>query len=276
MFKQMALVSLTSLVLAGCAQTHMTQTTATPPSSYTTKDLNEQQIQGLLWMQKSAEYRALCFQAFNIAHLRVKQALNSDHSKPLAVVVDIDETVMNNLPYQAWLVGKNQGYSGKTWQQWVNDEQSTAIPGALTFLNYARENGIRIFYITNRSDKVRQATLNNLKQLGFPDANNDHLLMKTTTSNKGPRRDKVRDNYDVAVYMGDNLGDFTQKFDGKSTVQRSQLANQYKAKWGDEYVVLPNPIYGTWDGAVLHYRWGANATQKNELRHQTLNSWHPK
>lgn len=280
MLKQFSIIAFSSLLLSGCAQLSPTdshtQSSQSPASrSYSTKDLNEQQVQALVWMQRSAEYRALCYQAFNIATNQLKKELASDHDKPLAVVVDIDETILDNLPYQAWLVGKNQGYSSKTWQQWVKQNKATAVPGALSFLNFASENGVQVFYVTNRSDKVRQATLTNLKQLGFPNVVNSHLLMKTTSSNKEPRRDQIRAQYDVALYMGDNLGDFSHKFDGKNMQQRQQLADQYRPQWGSKYIMLPNPIYGTWDGATIHYQWGASAATKNKLRKEALHIWQP-
>ncbi|CAG9295567.1 5'-nucleotidase, lipoprotein e(P4) family [Celerinatantimonas diazotrophica] len=280
MLKQLSIIAFSSLILSGCAQLSPTdsQTQSAHPGAsqtYSTKDLNEQQMQALVWMQRSAEYRALCYQAFNVATNQLKKELSSDHDKPLAVVVDIDETILNNSPYQAWLIGKNQGYSSKTWQQWVKQSKAKAIPGALSFLNFASENGVQVFYVTNRAEKVRQATLTNLKQLGFPDVVNSHLLMKTTSSNKGPRRDQIRAHYDVALYMGDNLGDFSHKFDGKSMQQRQQLADQYRPQWGTKYIVLPNPVYGTWDGAAIDYKWGASAATKNKLRKEALRVWHP-
>ncbi|MFM2479239.1 5'-nucleotidase, lipoprotein e(P4) family [Celerinatantimonas sp. MCCC 1A17872] len=280
MLKQLSIIAFSSLILSGCAQlsstdNHVQSSPSQPSSSYSTKDLNEQQMQALVWMQRSAEYRALCYQAFNVASDQLKKELSSDHSKPLAVVVDIDETVLNNLPYQAWLIGKNQGYSSKTWQQWVKQSKATAIPGAVSFLNFASEHGVQVFYITNRAEKVREATLTNLKQLGFPNVVNSHLLMKSTSSDKEPRRNQVRSHYDIALYMGDNLGDFSDKFDAKSMEQRQQLADQYRPQWGTKYIVLPNPIYGTWDGAAIHYQWGESAATKDKLRKQALYIWQP-
>lgn len=274
MIKNLALITGLSVLLSGCANLNQfSQTDHSSKQQITTKDLNQQLMMSVLWVQKSAEYQALCHQAFNIAKLRVNQSLNEDHQKPLAVIVDIDETIFNNSPYEAWLIGKNQGYSSKTWQKWVKEAKAQAIPGSIRFLTYAKEHGVSVFYITNRKEKGRKATLQNLKKLGFPDANNGHLLMRTTSSNKAPRRDQVRKHYDVAVYMGDNLADFTNKFAGQPMVQRAHLVEEYRSHWGNKFIVLPNPEYGDWAGALIHYKWGATAAEKNKMYEQALERW---
>ena len=102
-------------------------------------------------MQTSAEYRALCYQTFNLARINLDDALNNDKSrKKLAIIVDCDETVIDNSAYEGFLIGKDFGYSSDTWNKWMDAAQAKAVPGAIEFLNYASQKGVEIYYITNR------------------------------------------------------------------------------------------------------------------------------
>ena len=127
------------------------QMEAKETQAYTTQDLNEQLVMATLWMQTSAEFRALCYQAFNLARMNLDAFLDSHKSaKPVAVIVDADETVIDNSAYEAFLIGQNFGYSSKTWNPWMQAAQATAMPGALEFLKYAESRNVEIFYVTNR------------------------------------------------------------------------------------------------------------------------------
>ena len=113
--------------------------------AYTTKDLNEQLVMATLWMQASAEFRALCYQTFNLAKMNLDMFVKAHKgSKAVAVIVDADETVIDNSAYEAFLIGNDFGYSSKTWTPWMAAAQATAIPGALDFLNYAKEKGVEV------------------------------------------------------------------------------------------------------------------------------------
>jgi len=243
---------------------------------YTNADLNEQLVMSVLWMEKSAEYRALCYQTFNLAKLRIDEELQKKHTKPLAVVVDVDETVLSNSKYEAWLIGKDKQYSKDTWSQWISDAEATALPGAAKFLNYANSRGVSIFYITNRHESTRVGTLKNIQKVGFPNANNEHLLLKTTTGNKTPRREIVKKDYEIAIYMGDSLTDFTNEFAGKTIEEQKAIADNYLQDWGDKFIVLPNSEYGNWDGAIIKNKWGASASEKDAMRKAALERWQPK
>ena len=180
---------------------------------YTMRDLNEQLVMATLWMQTSAEFRALCYQTFNLAKMNLDMFLTAHTgSKTVAVIVDADETMIDNSAYEAFLVGKDFGYSSKTWTPWMAAAQATAIPGALEFLNYANKKGVEIFYVTNRKMVGYDGTEKNLKALGFPDVDKKHLLLRTGSSDKQERRDIVAKDYEIAFLMGDNLNDFASVF----------------------------------------------------------------
>jgi len=271
------LLLLTLLVpLSAIAISNQTATAATSvESSYDYKDLNEQQVMGLLWVERSAEYKALCLQAYNIAKFRLDEELAIPHTKPLAVVVDIDETVLSNSPYQAWLVGQNKSFSSDTWKGWIDSAEAEAMPGAVEFLNYAKSNGVHVFYITNRSLDKLTATLENLQNQGFPYADEEHLMLKTNTDDKTARRTFVRETHEIVILMGDSLTDFINDFAGKELPKQRILAEQNINQWGDRFIVLPNPEYGNWENALYHYKQGLDAEQKDNMRKDALKRWKP-
>jgi 5'-nucleotidase (lipoprotein e(P4) family) len=228
-----------------------------------------------LWMQTSAEYRALCYQTFNLAKMNLETFLGArPGSKPVAVIVDADETVIDNSAYEAFLIGNNFGYSSKTWTPWMAAAQAKAVPGALEFLNYAQAKGVEIFYVTNRKMVGYEGTEKNLKALGYPYVDKKHLLLRTDTSDKQPRRDSVAKDYEIAFVMGDNLNDFLSVFRKKSVADRLAEVDKIKDMWGNKFIVLPNPTYGEWEGAIYKGNWGASAAEKDKMRKDHLERWH--
>lgn len=244
---------------------------------YSSKDLNEQLVMATLWMQKSAEYRAMCYQSFNLAKMMLDQRLKKrvGRNKKLAVIVDCDETIIDNSAYEAFLIGNDFGYSSKTWTPWMEAAQATAVPGAIEFLNYAASRKVEVFYITNRKMAGYEGTEKNLKDLGFPYVDEKHLLLTTDTSDKQPRRDIVAKDYEIVLLMGDNLNDFMSEFAGKSIDERFKETDKMKEEWGTKFVVLPNPIYGEWEGAIYKYNWGISASEMNKFRKEALIRWKP-
>lgn len=246
-------------------------------ASYDTKDLNEQLVMANLWVQASAEYKAMSYQAFNLAKMQLDHYLaHHKGKKRVAVVVDADETILDNSAYESWLVGKNQSYSSKTWGEWMDAAQAKAIPGSVAFLNYASKKGVGVFYITNRKESGRTGTMKNLQDLGFPQVSTSHVLLRETTSDKEPRRQEVEKNYDIALLMGDNLNDFAKEFKTKSLEESYAAVEKDKDLFGTKFILLPNPTYGDWEGKVYNNNWGASAAEKDKMRKDHLHSWQPK
>lgn len=249
-------------------------TEKTPNAEYTQRDLNEQLVLSILWMQTSAEYRALCYQTYNLAKINLDQALSAKKSgKPFAIIVDADETIIDNSAYEVFLLGKDFGYSSDTWNKWMAAAEAKAVPGAVEFLNYASKKDVEVFYITNRKVIGFEGTKKNLKQLGFPNVDEKHLLLRTDTSNKQPRRDIVEKDYNIVFLMGDNLNDFLNIFAEESVEERFAETEKFKEMWGKKFIVLPNPMYGEWEGAVLDYNYRASAEEKDKMRKQILRKW---
>lgn len=209
-----------------------------------------------VWMQRSAEYKALCFQAFNIATEKLHKAVldeNNKHKK-LAIITDIDETFLDNSPNSVHQALKNELFNSQSWTEWCNMGVASPLPGSIEFFKEAERLGVEVFYITNRNLNEAEGTLKNLKDFGFPYADGEHLMPKADTSNKDVRRNKVFKNYEVILFLGDNLGDFSSAFDKVSEKQREEELVKIKEKFGDIFIVLPNPNYGTWENAVLEYK----------------------
>jgi 5'-nucleotidase (lipoprotein e(P4) family) len=234
---------------------------------------NEYQTGSVLWMQTSGERAALSYQAFSLAHMMLDRDLRTRSRMKRAVIVDIDETIMDNSRFQAWEIKNHQTFNDQTWQAWVNKSEATAIPGAVEFLNYATSRGVRVFYITNRKAAEKEGTAINLRKLGFPNVNDETLLVRTDTksSSKEPRRQSVSARYRVVLLMGDNLNDFSDVFENAKTISgRMNVTEQNKAKFGARFIVLPNPMYGDWESAIYDYNLKLSDEEKAAKRKAML------
>jgi len=210
----------------------------------------------LLWMRTAAEYRALCYQGYNMALNEVDRALadTSRRGKPLAIVLDCDETVTDNTPAMALSATEGNGrYTSMWWRGAVHAGISSVMPGAAEFLDQVHRRGVAIFYVTNRYSKVNyDATVRNLKKLKFPSVDREHLLLMedVKSSDKQPRFDKISADYDVVVYMGDAAGDLPLGTKGKDLTTRNSIIDSARKDFGTRYIVFPNPAYGAWLSAL--------------------------
>jgi len=236
----------------------------------TTAD-NEYQVAAILFMQKAAEYRALSYQAFNLARMQLdtdfekknlKKLTKAERKKARAVVVDVDETVLDNSPHQAFIVINRLPFAQDVWTQWVNQRKAKAIPGAAEFLKYASQKGVKVFYVTNRDEIHRQATIDNLKQTGFPDASDETVLVRSTESGKEARRQKIMEKYRIVLLIGDNLNDLSNVFERKSVADRFAEVDKTREMFGRKFIVLPNAMYGDWESAIYEYKRVSEAEKK--------------
>ncbi len=254
----------------------------TPPSAQPATADNEYQTGAILWMQSSAEYRALAYQTFVLARLRLdeyqrgpggRQTRKSQPSmgKP-AVIVDIDETVMDNSRYNAELVLRGLSNNSQRWREWCQRAEAGAVPGAVDFLNYAASRGVRVFYITNRRESAKPGTVLNLRKLGFPDVSEETVMVRSedAPASKESRRQQVAARYRVVLLMGDNLNDFADNFAGKTIVDRAAEVDRFRAEFGSKFIVLPNPVYGDWEDAFYQYKSGLKDADKRALRRAAL------
>lgn len=244
------------------------------------------QVAAVLYQQKAAEYRALAYQAFNLARLRLDADLDKRNSKnlpkaerdrPRAIIVDIDETVLDNSPAQAQSIKTGRPFNMPDWYAWGKLEKAKAIAGAVEFLNYAVSNGVKVFYVSNRDEAQKPETMVNLTKAGFRDIGTDNVLLRQKDANgrnistKTPRRSFIAEEYRVVLVMGDNLDDFSDVFEHKSVADRFAETDRYKDEWGKLWIVLPNAMYGSWENAIYDHKPGdLTEEQKAEKRAAAL------
>lgn len=207
-------------------------------------------LMATLYNYYAAEYMALAHQAFNIGKERLQQ-IRKDRpmDENLAVVVDVDETILNNSPYEAKSILDGKAYTSESWYEWCNMAEAEPVPGAVDFLQFADSLGFQIFYLTNRKEEfVSEGTKLNIRNMGFPQTTDDHFLLRTDERNKERRRQAVSENYEIVLLVGDNLGDFYEDTDVFS--DREDLVKSNINKFGYKFIVLPNAIYGDWLTAI--------------------------
>ncbi|GAB2973708.1 5'-nucleotidase, lipoprotein e(P4) family [Mucilaginibacter puniceus] len=220
----------------------------------------------LLYQQRAAEYKALCFQAYNLAKMSLDAALKERHKKPLAIVTDIDETVLDNSPYDAARSVNNLDFDPNLWKQWTAKGIADTVPGAPSFFKYAASKGVKVFYITNRDEDEREGTLKNLKLYKLPNADDAHLFLKDKISSKEARRQQVLKNYEIVLLCGDNLPDFDALYDNKPAEEsRNATTERLKKQFGNKYIVIPNIAYGDFENAFFKFNNKLTNTQKDSV-----------
>ena len=257
-----------------CQSAPVTSGTSAIDTWRTQKQLAQEETMALLWMRSAAEYRALCYQGDNTAMMEVDKALSDParKGKPLAIVLDCDETVTDNTMALAKAAADGNGqYKSIWWRDVVHEGKSGAMPGAVDFLQQADKKGLAIFYVSNRYAPVNyEATEANLKALHFPQADKKHILLMEKSGNKQLRFDAIAADYDVVVYMGDNAGDLPIGTSGKSQTERNQIVDVHKKDFGTKYIVFPNPVYGAWVSAIAKNYLTMTPEQRDEVNREFL------
>ena len=242
-------------------------------------DLNQQNVLAVLWANESAEYRAICYQCYNLATHQLKEAIakHKKKDKPLAVVVDCDDTILHDGPFQAFLVESGKGYNSKDWVQYVSEASLEPVPGALEFLQFAAKNNCEVFYVPNRKMKTElEGTVKNLKKFNFPFVDDTHMLLRTDSSDKRIRFNEIKKTHNIVLYIGDNLNDMPIGTDINDSKKRIQITDSHKNEFGTKFIVLPNPMYGGWENSLAENYTKLSPNQKRILRKASLNSWKPK
>ena len=205
---------------------------------------------GSLWYQNAAEVDALYQQGYNVATNKLKELLKQPTDKPYSIVLDIDETVLSNIPFQVKMVKDGTAFNPKLWDEWVQKAEAKPVAGAKEFLQFADKNKVQIYYISDRTDAQVDATIKNLEAQGLPVQGRDHLMFKKEgDKSKEGRRQEVLKHTNLVMLFGDNLVDFAE-FSTKSEADRDKMFEQLKAEFGDKFIIFPNPMYGSWESAV--------------------------
>ena len=243
-----------------------------------------------LWMQRSVEFKGNALTVYALARIRLDQALadknwtaapneqKGDYQNlPPAVMLDLDETAIDNSPYEVWMLKTNQTFSTKTWNEFCAAQISRAVPGAVEFTKYADSKGVKVFYITNRDASTEKDTRENMAKLGFPMGGNvDTFLMqgeqKEWGSAKSSRRAVVTKDYRVLLNLGDNFGDFDDRY-RSSEADRLKAYQDDMAYWGKQWLMLPNPTYGSFDSATYGHDFKKPVAEQRKAKWDVIETW---
>ncbi len=235
--------------------------------------LSQQAVMATLFQQWAAEYQALCHQAFNAARAMLDADLNNNKViLPRAIIVDIDETILDNSPHSARGILEGTTYP-EFWDEWCELGKAEAVPGAIEFLNFAKQFGIRIFYVTNRKAHLKEATMRNLTELGFPDVLENHMFFRTAEASKANRRAAISKYYHITMLIGDNLADFSEIFENLTPNRRAEVTDSLSYRFGNRYIVLPNAMYGDWEAALYDYNFSLSDSARTAIRTGWLQSF---
>jgi len=242
-------------------------------------------LNGILWAQTSVEFQVAVHQAFNTAKINIEKALNDpDWTAALeqtegyqglkpAVIIDVDETVLDNSPFEARLVKAGIDFDYKLWEAWVNESKADVMPGAKSFIQYVKTKGVKIFYVTNRL--LEAATVKNIKIALDPKVTPDDVLCKNEKSDWGSdktsRRAFIARDYRILLLMGDDYNDFT--FLGKSSPEeRIAKTKTHEQYWGKQWIMVSNPVYGHWERALYNYDYDMSDEDKLKAKRNYLNT----
>lgn len=277
------ILTLTAGLVTGCAgHERAPRTSADRPTPATASAARHENLNAVAWIQSSLEYEATALQAYQLARLRLDEALadngwsaaieqKSDASNlPPAVIVDVDETVLDNSYYQARMIRDGTEFGPDTWDAWCEEARAPAIPGAVEFAGYAASRGVTIFYVTNRTANLEAATRRNLLDVGFPvNEEKDTVLTRGErpewqASAKTSRRGHVAETHRVLLLIGDDLGDFIDP--SGTPADRRARTDPHADWWGERWIMLPNPTYGSWERALIGGAADPNDAKRRSLR----------
>ena len=288
-----------ALSLAACKPTSLTAPSgaAAKPATATaakpaTGDVGaNDNLNAVLWVQRAAEYEAVTQTVYRAAADQLDAALkqpnwdalvpgergNAATGLPPAVVMDVDETVLDNSPYQARLVHDGASYDEATWDLWVAEKKAKPVPGVVDFAKAAAAKGVTILYISNRAVHLKDATIANLRAEGLP-VKDDSVFLGLGTfvegceqngSEKLCRRKLAGQKYRVLMQFGDQLGDFAEIVSNTSK-DRDALYAEYADWFGERWYMLPNPTYGSWEPAVFNNAWEQPAADRRKAKLDAL------
>lgn len=277
--------SIVLLMAVGCASRPAEQTNGQKvqlrkeTSATREARINEHQLNALVWFQSAAEVTALQHMAYNVAKDRLqwemmkakKMKKGGKNLKKKAIILDIDETVLDNSAYQAHNMFTGDNYP-VGWQEWVDKAKAREIAGAKDFLLFAEKMGVEIFFVTNRKTSETEATYKNFADLGIPHKK-ENFFFRTESSGKEPRRKNIEKNHEVILLLGDNLGDFSDVFEKKLVGPRMNTVHELKEFFGRKWIVLPNSVYGDWESSLHEFNFNKSESEKDQDRLKNLNTF---
>ena len=239
-------------------------------------------LNAALWTQTSAEYRATTLQAYQLASANLDRALtdtqwaaaleqSGDYADlPPAVMLDLDQTVLDTSRYNARIILQHGSHTREHFAEWCRQSTAPTIPGAKEFIEHATRQGVAVIYLSARREALRDCTTRNLQALGLPLPSRDRLLLNdgTPSTSKTQQRADVAAQYRILLLVGDNLNDFVSDSRTDPDTRRA-LVKEHAARWGREWVILPNPMYGNWEASLYEYDYSLPRDERlDRLLHQ--------
>ncbi|HEY0180813.1 MAG TPA: HAD family acid phosphatase [Dokdonella sp.] len=290
--KSAAAVLVAAALLAGCAGAPRTRTSPPPAAAPAEAFPANDGLNAVVWTELSVEHDLVYREVFRAAGEKLLAGLkrrdwdalpSTERKTPLkkgmkpAVIVDVDETMLDNSPYQARLVLGGREYDEASWAAWCAERRAKPLPGALEFARLAAAHGVTVFYLSNRAQDLNAATLDNLRADGFPVAGDDAFLGLGTVvdgceqngAEKGCRRELIGRTHRVLLQLGDQIGDFVDVLTNTPAGRRAAVADH--AEWiGERWFVLPNPTYGSWEPALFDNDWTRPASARRQAKLRAL------
>lgn len=239
-------------------------------------DLGSENIMAVSRYQNSVEAKALYLQGYNSAKVQLdKEIKKNDGKEKLAIALDLDETVLDNSPYQGYATLNNKEHP-EGWHEWIEAAKAKPVYGAKSFLEYADKKGVDIYYITDRDeDKDFEATKRNLKEQGIPQATDDHMMLKgKDDKSKEPRRKQVEKDHKLVMLFGDNILDFGDP-EKPTAKEREKFIQEHKDDFGKKYIIFPNPMYGSFEATLYNNNYDISDEEKDQLRKQSIKQFNP-
>ena len=243
-------------------------------------------LQATLWAQSALERDVLCRQSFRMAQVQLSCALRQPgwsamaersacYGQRPAVILDVDETVLDNTPYNARLVKRGISYDRDLWNAWVDEATAEPIAGATEFLRFAVRSGVSVFFVTNRDAELKTKTVENLQRVFDIPVSEHNVLLKNErpnwTSDKSSRRLYIARSHRVLLLIGDDFNDFV-KLPDVGIDERRKIGLRYSNYFGTRWILLPNPMYGSWEKAVFGYRFDLSREDAIELKRELLDT----
>lgn len=280
----MHILRITAIALAVFLQGHNASAQNSAPAE-TPIPANDR-LNAVVWTMTSAEYEGTVRMGYAVARVQLDTALADksrtavvdqvgDFSKlPPAIIMDIDETVLATGPYQVRLMDDTVTRPADLMARWVEDANAKALPGVLEFIAYAESRGVTVFFVTNRNSEKEAATRRNLETVGIKlPTDRDTVLLERErpdwTNDKTTRRAFVAATHRVLTLLGDDLNDFISAVRLTSAERRAVVARE-SARWGRDWIIFPNPMYGSWEGAAINFQFRAPADDRRRIKNESI------
>lgn len=251
---------LIAFVVVSCSS--QTAVTSAQPAK---GQLAQQNVDATIWYNTSAENFYIYHQTYAYAKQKLQERLATNKEGAPAVILDIDETVLDNGPFMLQLIEQNMTFTEEMWQGWVGKADAKLLPGVQDFLMFCEMNGVQVFYVSNRAESMLESTMENMLKYNLPNVTPENIWLMKDTGDKSERRAYVMRQANVLLYIGDNLRDFDEMFRDRSVNYGKTMVEEQLPRMLPQCILLPNPMYGQWQ-SIFNYPENASEAEKARLK----------